>query len=116
MSLVAIFGCAMIPYEGRSSGPITQVSQISLNENNFKVLKTHLTGHARCRYILGLIPIDNPDTMSTAVREIGKSAWDLARNRPTQLINWTKDGATVNYFLFADHEITLTADLIEYTK
>ena len=106
-------GCAT-NYSGWNSSPLQQESVIKLKENDFKVVKAHLTGTASCGYFLG-IPIGDPRVLSSAHKEIAESSAGMTIGKPTQLVNWTLDQVWSNFFfLYRTHKVVLAADLIEF--
>ena len=99
-------------------GPIQPMranyQEIVLKENDFKTVKSHVTGSAECFYIIN-IPMGDVEVVSKSEAQIRQKA--ALDGRPYQLVNWTKDDVVTSYFGIAkNHAVTLTADVIEFTK
>jgi hypothetical protein len=107
----AITGCSY--YEGMRP-PSANIQDVILKENDFKVLKTHLLGKASCSYVLGFIPIGDPNIVSQAQIQI-RDQVDMT-GKAAALVNWTEDASSLNFFVIRKDTVILTADAIEYTK
>jgi hypothetical protein len=105
-------GC--VSYGANYPSPAT-VTEITLKENDFKVVKSHMVGKAQCTYLFGAIPFDDPSIYSKALSQI-RDQIQPHEGRPIQLVNYTEDSVDTNYFVFAVRRITITADAIEFTK
>lgn len=105
-------GC--VTYTGKTPTPQTHL-EIVLKENDFKTVKQNLKGRAKCTYVLGLIPIEEPNLLSKCLAQIREQA--KMDGRPVQLVNYTKDEVVTNYlFLVRQHSMVVTADLIEFDR
>jgi hypothetical protein len=110
-AVVLASGC--VAYRGSTPVP-TDTLEIVLKENDFKTVKTHLTGSAECTYLFGAIPFDDPNILSKAEGQIRDAA--QMDGRAYQLVNWTKDEVVNNFIVIKKHKLMLTADVIEFTK
>lgn len=114
-ALLALLGAASgcVAYTGAMPTP-TDTLEIVLKENDFKTVKTHITGSAECTYLFGAIPFDDPNILSAAEGQIRDQA--AMDGRAVQLVNWTKDETVFNVLFIKTHKVTLTADAIEFIK
>jgi hypothetical protein len=116
VALVALTGyvsTGCVSYAGSTPVP-TDTLTIVLKENDFKTVKTHLTGSAECTYLFGAIPFDDPNILSKSEAQIRDQA--AMDGRAVQLVNWTKDEVIQNFIIIKKHKLMLTADAIEFTK
>ena len=112
-------GCSM-KYFYRYSPPLKHTTEIIYKENDFRLVKTHLTGSASCGYFLGIATGD-PRITSQALRELYQAAEGAAVGRATQLVNWTLDETSTGFpfpgfSIFRTDRVVFSADLIEFVK
>lgn len=114
VAVLALFsvasGCAS--YAGTHPVPVGY-TEIVLKENDFKTVQTHLKGSADCAYIFN-IPLGDTNVLSKALGQIRDSA--AMEGKPAMLVNFTKDETIFSILFYKKHKVTLTADMIEYTK
>ena len=55
-------------------------------------------------------------TLDADLEKIFEQLDALSLGKAAQLVNWTKDDVCRNFFVVKTHEVTVTADVIEYTK
>ena len=108
-------GCSS-KYYYRYSPPIKHTTNVVYRENDFKFLKSHLVGSASCGYFLGFATGD-PRVESRALKELYQSAEGAQLGGASQLVNWTSDETTTNFFfIYQKERVVLSADLIEFVK
>ena len=117
VALIALVGLAApgcSSYVGWNPKPAA-VTEIVLKENDFKALKGGYESKANCWYVFGIIPLGNPNLLSQCMSDVrGQAALE---SKAAQLVNYTMDDRKNWYFFFAaNHQLTVTADAIEYTK
>lgn len=113
IAIVPILCCGCAAYKASPGFPRIQATQIVLKENDFKVRKCHLTGTAACSYILGT-PLEDPKVHTRAMADIQHAA--AATGKAAQLINWTCDFVTTDFWFWRQEKVVYSADLIEFVK
>jgi hypothetical protein len=114
VGLLALVGSGCASYGANYAMPMAHVC-IDTIENDFKVAATHLKGSAECAYVLFGIPLGQPEIVSKALAQVRDQA--QMDGRPVALVNYTEDRSTWGIGkLFWKDKVTITADLIEYTK
>lgn len=113
LALVILVGAGCSSYTGLYPIPNAH-GEIVLHENDFKTVKTHAKGHAECAYIFG-IPLGQPEIKSRALAEVRDQA--VLDGRPAHLVNFTEDDTTFSILgVYKVEKVTITADVIEFTK
>ncbi len=99
-----------------STGSMSQSTgtAVSLQGNNYKVLKAGAKGQSSGFYLLGIIPIVSPN-YADAKADLYYSTSEPLEGRSIALANQTEDRSTLYLILFSVPRITVTADIIEFT-
>jgi hypothetical protein len=113
VALLVLIGAGCASYMPTYATPAMHVG-IETTENDFKVAATHLKGTAECTYLFGGIPMGDPQIVSKALGQIRDQA--QMEGRPVALVNYTEDRTAWSVFFIKRDKVTITADLIEYTK
>jgi len=87
---------------------------VSLQGNNYKVVKAGAKGESSGFYLLGIIPIVSPN-YADAKANLYFSSGEPLEGRSIALANTTQDSSTLYLILFSVPRITVTADIIEFT-
>jgi hypothetical protein len=87
---------------------------VSLQGNNYKVVKAGAKGESSGFYLLGILPIVSPN-YADAKANLYFSSGELLEGRSIALANQTQDSSTLYLILFSVPRITVTADIIEFT-
>ena len=103
-------GCAST---GEMKGQTTG-TDVSLRQNNYKVIKAGAMGKSYGFNLLGIIPFGSP-TFATAKADLYHSVGEPLTGKAVALANQTEDKSTVYLILFSIPKITITADVIEFT-
>jgi hypothetical protein len=109
-AIALLSGCASI---GNFKGQATN-TVVNLNSNNYKVIKTEVTGASSGFFLLGLIPFKSPtyrEAKANLYQEIGAPL----EGRSVAFANQTEDISSMYFILFSIPKVTVTADLIEFT-
>lgn len=93
--------------------PRSPQTDVSLNKNNYKVLKAAARGESSGFYLLGLIPIITPNYAS-AKAHLYDSIGQKIEGRSVALANVTQDRSTFYLFAFSVPTISITADVVEF--
>ena len=104
-------GCAASLGEFKGGGTSTDAS---LNMSNYRVVKAGATGQSSDFRWLGLFPVRTP--YATAKQNLYNSVGENLTGRSIALANMTEDKSAINLGLFTITRLTLTADVIEFTK
>ncbi|PIS37969.1 MAG: hypothetical protein COT35_03295 [Nitrospirae bacterium CG08_land_8_20_14_0_20_52_24] len=91
----------------------TTVAAVTLEKNNYKVIKAGAKGESMGFYLLGFIPIVNPG-MAKAKESLYASVGQSLEGRAIALVNQTEDRNNIYLVLFSIPTITISADIIEY--
>lgn len=99
-----------------STGSMQQTTgtAVSLQGNNYKVVKAGAKGESSGFYLLGILPIVSPN-YADAKADLYFSSGELLEGRSIALANQTQDSSTLYLILFSVPRITVTADIIEFT-
>jgi hypothetical protein len=99
-----------------STGSLPQSTgtAVSLQGNNYKVVKAGAKGESNGFYLLGIIPIVSPN-YADAKADLYYTSGELMEGRSIALANQTEDRSTLYLILFSVPRITITADIIEFT-
>lgn len=107
-SAVLMGGCS-----STGSMPHTVGTGVSLAGNNYKVLKTGVSGKSRGFSLLGFIPIVSPN-YAEAKANLYTSFGESLVGRSVALANQTQDRSSVYLVLFSIPTLTMTADVVEF--
>ncbi|MFH0784872.1 MAG: DUF6567 family protein [Pseudomonadota bacterium] len=99
-----------------STGSMQQSTgtNVSLQGNNYKVVKAGAKGESSGFYLFGIIPLFSPN-YADAKANLYYSSGELFEGRSIALTNQTQDRSTLYLILFSVPRITVTADIIEFT-
>jgi hypothetical protein len=99
-----------------STGSLPQSTgtAVSLQGNNYQVVKAGAKGESSGFYFLGIIPIVSPN-YADAKANLYYSIGEPLEGRSIALANQTEDRSTLYLILFSVPKITVTADIIEFT-
>ena len=111
LSITLISGCSSTGggFNGQTTG-----TGVSLNQRNYKVIKSGARGESKGFTLLGLIPFGTTN-YADAKEQLYKSVGEPLTGRSIALANQTEDRSSSNYILFSIPKITITADIIEFT-
>lgn len=106
-----LYGCA------GNTGQMAQRTgtDVSLKENNYKVIKAGAKGESSGFSLLGFIPIVSPN-FADAKESLYKSVGQNLEGRSVALANMTEDKSTLYLVLFSIPRYTITADIVEFDK
>ena len=90
-------------------------TDVSLKENNYKVIKAGAKGESSGFYLLGFIPIVSPN-YAEAKESLYKSVGEKLEGRSVALANYTEDKSYLYLVLFGIPKIVVTADIVEFDK
>ena len=109
-TLLFAYGC-----QSYSSGSMPQstATSVSLQDNNYKVVKAGATGQSTGFYLLGIIPIVQPN-FAEAKSSLYKSIGQPLEGRSVALANQTQDTSSMYLILFSLPKIMVTADVVEF--
>jgi hypothetical protein len=112
LTLILLSGCVA---ERSGSMPQLTATEVSLKENNYKVLKAGARGKSVGFYLLGLIPIVSPN-YADAKSDLYTSVGHKLEGRSVALANQTQDSSSIYLILFSIPKIVITADIVEFTE
>lgn len=87
---------------------------VSLQGNNYQVIKAGAKGESSGFHFLGIIPFASPN-YADAKANLYYSTGEPLEGRSIALANQAEDRSTAYLILFAVPKITVTADIIEFT-
>jgi hypothetical protein len=93
--------------------PAVAATQIELAGNNYKIIKMGAKGTSTGFSIIG-IPF-RCSSMAEAKEHLYKSVGEPLDGRPVALTHQTEDHAFKSFILFSTDQITLTAEVVEFT-
>ena len=96
------------------SMPQSTATSVSLQENNYKVIKAGASGQSSGFYLLGILPIVQPN-FAEAKASLYKSIGQPLEGRSVALANQTQDSSSLYLILFSLPKIVVTADVVEFT-
>lgn len=96
------------------SMPQSTGTAVSLQGNNYKVVKAGAKGESSGFSLLGIIPIVSPN-YADAKANLYQSTGTSLEGRSIALANQTQDRSSLYLILFSVPRITVTADIIEFT-
>jgi hypothetical protein len=120
-------GAGCTAWNGQREGEF-QVKHLTLEANNFKVLKSKIQASASCSYLFpheamvimgmpllpaGGIALGNPELYETAYKKLREQA--ALEGKSAQIFNVTEEVTMTSYIVIGDIKLTLTADVIEFT-
>ncbi len=108
LSLSVLSGCS-------SSGDFQQSTgtSVSLERNNYKVIKSGAVGSSSGFKLLGIIPIVSP-SYADAKRNLYQSTGQSLEGRSIALANQTQDTSSLYLVLFSIPTLTFSADIVEF--
>jgi hypothetical protein len=109
LSLIILTGCASTP----NTLPHSTSDSVSLNRGNYKVVKAGAKG-VSTGFNLLFIPFGSP-TYADAKADLYKKLGQNTEGRSIALVNQTSDTGGAWFVLFSFPNITITADVIEFT-
>jgi hypothetical protein len=110
-ALVILSGCQSY---SNGSMPQSTATSVSLQENNYKVVKAGASGQSMGFYLLGILPIVQPN-FAEAKSSLYKSIGQTLEGRSVALANQTQDTSSLYLILFSLPKIVVTADVVEFT-
>ena len=113
MSLAVLYACS----ENRGSFGQGSVSSANLTKNNYRVLKTGMSGESSGFNFLWItiVPPSAADAKQEMYDKLKAEGIDI-RGRAIALANATEDRGGVNLIIFGIPTIKLTADIIEFVE
>jgi len=109
-TFLSLIGCSS---QGHIKGQGT-ATDVSLSENNYKIIKAGARGESQGLNIL-FLPLASPN-YADAKANLYSDVGDSLVGRPVALANQTEDVSKLNLILFSIPKITITADVIEFTE
>lgn len=110
--LILLSGCVA---ERSGSMPQSTATEVSLKEDNYKVLKAGARGSSVGFYLLGIIPIVSPN-YADAKSDLYGSVGHQIEGRSVALANQTQDSSSIYVILFSIPKIVITADIVEFIR
>jgi hypothetical protein len=110
--LILLSGCVA---ERSGSMPQSTATEVSLKEDNYKVLKAGARGSSVGFYLLGIIPIVSPN-YADAKSDLYGSVGHQMEGRSVALANQTQDSSSIYVILFSIPKIVITADIVEFIR
>ncbi len=107
-SLAILGGCSSTGDFQQSTG-----TAVSLERNNYKVIKSGAVGRSSGFKLLGIIPIISP-SYADAKRDLYHSAGQSLEGRSIALANQTQDKSSLYLVLFSIPTLTFSADIVEF--
>jgi hypothetical protein len=99
--------------QSQSSLGVLNSTQVTLTENNYRIVQTNVIGRSRGFKLLGLITI-KPASHTRAMSRLYSKA-HVEEGRPQALANLMHESGSSNFILFSLPKVTIRADLIEFT-
>ena len=99
---------------GGQQGALQAQTNVTLARANYRVVKTNVVGTDWGVYFLGVFPIVSPDYVK-ALKKLYK-AGDVTAGKPLALANVIQQHTAPFFILFSVPEITLRADVVEFTQ
>ncbi len=94
--------------------PSIAETQTQLNQSNYKVIQTGVTGSASAWYFLNVIPLGDSELYKRAMNDIRMKV--STGSRSYSFVNVTQDVSLVTYFIVSKSTVTITADVVEFTN
>lgn len=108
LTLLVLGGCSSTGDFQQSTG-----TSVSLERNNYKVIKSGAVGRSSGFKLLGIIPIVSP-SYADAKRNLYQSAGQSLEGRSIALANQTQDKSSLYLVLFSIPTLTFSADIVEF--
>jgi hypothetical protein len=108
LSATILSGCSGTGDFQQSTG-----TSVSLERNNYKVIKSGAIGRSSGFRLLGIIPIVSP-SYAEAKRDLYQNAGQLLEGRSIALANQTQDRSSLYLVLFSIPTLTFSADIVEF--
>ena len=108
LTLSVLGGCSSTGDFQQSTG-----TSVSLERNNYKVIKSGAVGRSSGFKLLGIIPIVSP-SYADAKRNLYQSAGQSLEGRSIALANQTQDKSSLYLVLFSIPTLTFSADIVEF--
>ena len=114
--IILALGLILSGCQSYSNGSMPQstATSVSLQENNYKVVKAGATGQSTGFYLLGILPIVQPN-FAEAKSSLYQSIGQPLEGRSVALANQTQDSSSLYLILFSLPKIVVTADVVEFT-
>jgi len=116
-------GCAAAPLlptastllpSGSATADFHSGTTVKLDQANFVMVKTNVTGQCKGFALFGLITI-TPARFSTAMDRLYGGA-DLQPGHPQTLVNVVAERSTSFYLLYSIPRVSVRADVVEFRK
>lgn len=91
----------------------TTETETQLNRGNYKVVESGVIGKASCWYLFSAIPLGSMELYRQAMDQIRRQI--ASKGKPIALVNITQDLSTTSFVVVSRADLTLTADIIEFT-
>ena len=116
LCLVSVLpGCGLLDFQAGGIVPMSNTSQVIMDQADFTVVAVDLRGQASCPYLFG-IPIGKPDIYTEAMNQIVQSA-NLKDNGSRGLVNFAGDNTMLNILgIFQIKTVNLRADVAQFDK
>jgi hypothetical protein len=114
-------GCAAAPLlptastllpSSTTSADFHSGTTVKLEQSNFVMVRTNVTGESKGFALLGLLTI-SPARVGTAMDRLYGAA-DLRTNRAQTLVNVVAERSSTYYFLYSKPRVTIRADVVEF--
>ena len=112
-NILIILSLLIIATSCSNSVPRSPETNVVLDKNNYKVIKSAARGSSNGFYLLGLIPIVTPNYAS-AKADLYDQVDQKLEGRSVALAHVTQDRSTFYLFLFSVPTISITADVVEF--
>ena len=108
VSLALLSGCSCTGDFKQSTG-----TAVSLERNNYTVIKAGAVGQSRGFKLLGIFPIVSP-SYAEAKSDLYEHAGQKLEGRSIALANQTQDTSSLYLVLFSIPTLTFSADIVEF--
>lgn len=116
--LVLVMGCAPVPPlpftlpSGAGQASVLTLTEVTLAQRNYRVVRTNVVGTSRGFALLGLITVKPPDATKAFARL--SEAGGMAEGNALAFINVIQQSGAPYFILFSLPEITFRADVVEF--
>ena len=115
-----VTGCAPIPPlpftlplpSGSGQASVLTLTEVSLAQRNYRVVRTNVAGSSRGFALLGLISVKPPNAIEAFARLY--EAGGISEGNALALINVLQHSRAPYFILFSLPEITFRADVVEF--